>query len=195
MTYALAIRNTAIVSIRARSNMTTADGTSAVPAAAATDLRSDPVALGEALQREASILLAAARAITLDDREAEDLVQTTFELAIRHIGRLREPAAIRSWLLTIQTREAFRVTRRLRRIVRLSPSVSELVVGDIGPGSHEVRDALRALPPRMRAAIVLHHMAGLRVAEVAEALGTSENTVKSQLRVGLARLRETLADD
>lgn len=178
---------------RADSDVALTDGTASP---VTSDLWADPIALGNALQREAPILLAAARAMTRDDREAEDLVQTTFELAVRHIARLREPAAFRSWLLTIQAREAFRVTRRLKRIVRLGPSVAELVVGDAGPdASHEVRDALLALPPRMRAAVVLHHMAGLRVSEVADALGTSENTVKSQLRVGLARLRESLGDD
>jgi DNA-directed RNA polymerase specialized sigma24 family protein len=35
----------------------------------------------------------------------------------------------------------------------------------------------------------------LSVAEVAEAMGTSPNTVKTQLRLGLARLREVLGDD
>lgn len=50
------------------------------------------------------MLLAAARMITLDNDEAEDLVQTTFEIAIRHIGSLREPRALRAWLLRIQTR-------------------------------------------------------------------------------------------
>jgi DNA-directed RNA polymerase specialized sigma24 family protein len=193
VTHALALPGPARSFAGTDPNLTAAERSAT---SAASDLRSDPVALGAALQREGPILLAAARAMTLDDREAEDLVQTTFELAVRHIGRLREPAAFRSWLLTIQAREAFRVTRRLRRVVRLKPTVSELTVGDIGPGpAHEIRDALGTLPPRMRAAVVLHHMAGLRVAEVAEALGTSENTVKSQLRVGLARLREALGDD
>jgi DNA-directed RNA polymerase specialized sigma24 family protein len=38
-------------------------------------------------------------------------------------------------------------------------------------------------------------MAGLPVREVAEAMGTSENTVKTQLRVGLARLRAEVGDE
>lgn len=38
-------------------------------------------------------------------------------------------------------------------------------------------------------------MAGLPVAEVAAALGVSPNTVKTQLKVGLARLREALDDE
>ena len=47
----------------------------------------------------------------------------------------------------------------------------------------------------MRAAVVLHHMVGLPVRDAASALGVSENTVKTQLRTGLARLREALEDD
>lgn len=46
---------------------------------------------GETLQREAPVLLAAARAITLDDAEAQDLVQTTFELAVDIGGRSASP--------------------------------------------------------------------------------------------------------
>jgi len=46
----------------------------------------------------------------------------------------------------------------------------------------------------MRAAIALHHLSGLSVAETARALGVSENTVKSQLKTGLGRLREELRD-
>jgi RNA polymerase sigma-70 factor, ECF subfamily len=156
----------------------------------------DARSLGDALQREAPILLAAARAIVLDEREAEDLVQVTFEIAIRRIGDLRDPTALRAWLLTIQTREAFRVRRRLRRVLRFDPTVVELPSGP-GPAPDDIvlRDALRRLPPRVRAVIVLHHLAGLPVADVAAALGTSPNTVKTQLKLGLERLRKDLDDD
>lgn len=53
--------------------------------------------------------------------------------------------------------------------------------------------ALAVLPARMRAALVLHYYADLSVDEAAHALGTSRNTVKSQLREGLRRLRRELA--
>ncbi len=158
----------------------------------------DIVALGAAFEREAPILLAAARAITFDDREAEDLVQTTFELAIRHLGALRDPNALRPWLLTIQTREAFRVVRRLRREfgLRSGRDVLQIPAAMTASTDHiAVREALRGLPPRMRAAVVLHHMAGMTVPQVAMAVGRSENTVRSQLRIGLQRLRETLGDE
>ena len=158
----------------------------------------DAVALGAAFEREAPILLAAARAMTFDSAEAEDLVQTTFELAIRNVHQLRDPGAMRAWLLTIQTREAFRTIRRLRRGLGLrgSGGLLDIAVAPVALTDHiAVRDALRGLPPRMRAVVVLHHMAGMTVPQVARAVGRSENTVRSQLRVGLQRLREALRDD
>ncbi|MFI5262661.1 MAG: RNA polymerase sigma factor [Candidatus Limnocylindrales bacterium] len=156
----------------------------------------DSIELGAALEAQAALLLAAARAITLNEAEAQDLVQATFEIAVRHAADLRDPAALRPWLLRIQAREAFRLVRRLRRSVHVGAGVVEVAVTT--PDATDavaVRAALVGLPGRIRAAVVLHHMAGLSVAETADALGVSENTVKSQLRIGLARLREALGDD
>ena len=141
------------------------------------------------------MLLAAARVITLDNDEAEDLVQTTFEIALRRLDGLREPRALRAWLLTIQAREAFRVVRRLRRLVSLDGHVTEIAVpGSDIAGRADMRAALAKLPRRIRAAIALHYLAGLTVPETARAMGVSENTVKSQLKTGLERLREDLGD-
>ena len=149
-----------------------------------------------ALHEHGPILLAAARLITLDDDEAKDLVQTTFEIALRQIDTLREPAALRAWLIRIETREAFRVVRRLRRVVRLDGHVRELAAPATGFAQRaEIREALLTLPARIRAAVAVHYLAGLTVRETADALGVSENTIKSQLKAGLVRLREVLTDD
>jgi RNA polymerase sigma factor (sigma-70 family) len=170
--------------------MDTAQVTELAPA----DTR-DRDSLVAALDDHGPMLLAAARVITLDTDEAQDLVQTTFEIAIRRIDGLREPRAMRAWLLTIQTREAFRVVRRLRRLVSLDAHVTEIAVpGSDLAGRADMRTALARLPRRIRAAIALHYLAGLTVPETARAMGVSENTVKSQLKTGLERLREDLGD-
>jgi RNA polymerase sigma-70 factor (sigma-E family) len=64
-------------------------------------------------------------------------------------------------------------------------------VGDELPGQ-QVRDALAALPARMRAAVVLRHWMDLDVDATAAALGCSAGTVKSQASRGLAKLRTLL---
>ena len=71
------------------------------------------VELREALGRETPVLLAAARALLRNEADARDLVQTTLEIAARKASDLRDPAALRAWLLAIQVREAFRFRRRL----------------------------------------------------------------------------------
>jgi RNA polymerase sigma-70 factor (ECF subfamily) len=152
--------------------------------------------LGQALERHTPVLLAAARALLRNEADARDLVQTTLEIAFRKAGDLRDPAALRSWLLAIQVREAFRLRRRLARLVRLQPEIAET---SSSPGLDAdviaLRAALPKLPPRARAAVVLHYLGGLPVAEVARVMSISENTTKGHLKAGLARLREEFSDD
>ncbi len=167
------------------------------------DIRADVAQLDEARSARASriaeytpTLLGAARALVSSDAEAHDLVQTTLEIALRRQDDLREPAALRAWLLTIQVREAYRLTRRIRRFVGLQGSVTEVAVASTPDAADlDLRASISHLPRRVRAAVVLHYLAGLSVDETATALGTSRNTVKTQLRDGLGRLREELRDD
>jgi RNA polymerase sigma-70 factor (ECF subfamily) len=147
--------------------------------------------LRDAVTERLPMLLAAARALMGNDADARDLTQHTAEIALRRGGSLRDPAAITAWLLTIQAREAFRLRVRLRRWIDIG-RVSLPSAPGPDPEALAIRVALQALPPRTRLAVVLHHMAGLPVADVALALGVSQNTVKTQLRLGLARLREEL---
>jgi RNA polymerase sigma factor (sigma-70 family) len=162
---------------------------------AATELANRDVSV-DALHEHGPVLLAAARVIALDDDEAQDIVQATFEIALRRLHTLREPTALRSWLLRIEAREAFRMVRRLRRRVRLDLERHDKAgsPSDIDARA-DVRAALARLPPRTRAAVAVHYLGGLSVRETAEVLGVSENTIKSQLQAGLRRLREDLGDE
>lgn len=139
-----------------------------------------------------ALLLALAHTITADWSEAQDIVQSTFEIALRNADRLREPAAAKAWLIRIETREALRLRRRLRRFVSLDTHVEEMRDAPDREGALDLRRAIQKLPPRARAALLLHHYYGLSVDETSAALGVSPNTTKTQLRRGLASVRKEL---
>lgn len=85
--------------------------------------------------------------------------------------------------------------RPWRRRERASADVPDLrvVPGDQGTARTEaLNDALRELPPRMRAAVVYRYFHDMSVADTADALTCSEGTVKSQTARALDRLRSVL---
>ena len=158
-------------------------------------LRDATLEIGELLADHGAALLGAARLICLDEGEAQDVVQTTFEIALRRGHTLRDRSALRAWLLAIETREAMRTVRRMRALIPFRTELHEVPSGGLGHDERlALRESLRVLPRGARAAIVLHHLLGYSVRETAEAMHVSDNTIKTQLKRGLARLREELRD-
>ncbi|MEO8468249.1 MAG: sigma-70 family RNA polymerase sigma factor [Chloroflexota bacterium] len=153
-----------------------------------------PEVLGDLLERYGRDIQGVAYLILRDRAAAEDVVVETLLTAMERGDALRDPDALRPWLLRIATNQALSVRRRESRLVHLR------VVPDAAVHDPDTADRLAllsvidSLPPRMRAAVVLRYYADLSVRDVSEALGTSQNTVKTQLREALERLRRGLAD-
>ena len=131
-----------------------------------------------------------------DGHLAEDLVQTTLTklyVAWPAFQRADNPDRyLRRALVNAMTDERRRLWRRRERSVAVLPDRPDAVPDRTEP--HDgLRQALRDLPPRMRAAVVFRYFYDLDVAETADALGCSEGTVKSQTARALDRLRASLA--
>ena len=155
-----------------------------------------PEALDRLLAEHGRRIQGVAYLILGSHADAEEVLIDTIVTAWNKIGDLREPSALGGWLLRIATRQALTRRRRVGAALPLMPDAAERLVGSASPSLDTVmlRDALAALPERMRAAIVLHYYADLTVDAVAATLGRSPNTIKSQLREGLVRLRRELAE-
>ncbi len=134
--------------------------------------------------------------LILRDRDgAEDVLVDTLLTALERGNQLRDPERLRPWLMRIATNRALAVRRSSARVVQLQV----LPERSARPGNDDDRMVLLAcvdrLAPRMRAAVVLRYYADLPVRDVADVLGTSENTVKTQLREALEHIRRWLGDD
>jgi RNA polymerase sigma-70 factor (sigma-E family) len=137
-----------------------------------------------------------------DWHRADDLAQTAFVALHRKWHTIREPKAIDAYVRRTLVRAMIDETRRPWRRER---AVDELPEPPAAPGwdggpervatRHTLIEALRLLPPRQRAVLVLRYLEGLDVAETAQAMGCRQGTVKSQTSHGLAALRTALGGE
>ena len=159
--------------------------------------RGRPEVLAELLARYGADMQAVAYLIVHDRAAAEDIVADSLLAALDHGRSLRDDDALRPWLLRIATNKALRQRQRAARIVKLD--VVDGAVAEIGgptaDDSMALWQAVRDLPPRMRAAVGLRYYLDLPVETVAQVLEVSPNTIKTQLKSALAHLRTALADE
>ncbi len=157
-----------------------------------------PEVLAELLARFGREIQAVAYLTVRDAVDAEEILAETLLTALERGHQLRDETALRAWLLRIAANKALGMRRRSVRLIRLGSLAERASPESTDSASLNravLQDALAELPPRIRAAIALRYYADLSVDEVAAALGTSRNTVKTQLRIGLERLRDHLRDE
>jgi RNA polymerase sigma-70 factor, ECF subfamily len=143
-------------------------------------------------------LFRTAHRIVRDVDRADDAVQQTLVAMWRELPSLRDPARFEAWTYRLVVRFCLVESRRARR-----SGIREIRVDDLLPATTdsfadaELRDqldrALGDLSPDHRAVVVLHHYAGLSLAEIAAILDVPYGTVGSRLHHALRLLRSALA--
>jgi RNA polymerase sigma-70 factor (ECF subfamily) len=151
-----------------------------------------------------------ARYLTRDPNDAEDLVQETYERALRAWDKLEPDANVKAWLFRI-LRNAFisRYRQQLRRpSLELYDTTEQAPEAAIGEGaapvgaepeqlrrlvSSEIEAALQTLSEDARTVILLD-LEGFTESEVAVIVDCAVGTVKSRLNRARAALRLKLAD-
>jgi RNA polymerase sigma-70 factor (ECF subfamily) len=140
-------------------------------------------------------------AILGDEADARDAAQETFVATWRELPRLREPERFDAWLQRVAVNAARMALRaRGRRRVREIPSsqVATLAAATApNPGSDAalLDAALRRLPVEQRAILVLHHLEGHPLAEIAEILDIPVGTAKSRLFHARQALAAAIRDE
>jgi RNA polymerase sigma factor (sigma-70 family) len=165
--------------------------------------RGELEAYEEIVRRHGSIAFRTALVITGSAADAEEAAQDAFIKAHAALGRFREEAPLRPWLLTIVANEARNRVKSAGRRERLTLRVAEeRRLGGAVPspeaallGSEQREELLRAiaeLAEADRQAIACRYFLELSEQETAAALGCARGTVKSRLSRALGRLRERM---
>jgi RNA polymerase sigma-70 factor (ECF subfamily) len=127
--------------------------------------------------------------------EAEDVVQETWIRACENLQRFRWESSFSTWLLGIGLNLVRERQRSIAR--RMSESLDETQHASATMGATveriDLARAIELLPDGYRMVLVLHDVEGLKHAEIAERLGISSGTSKSQLFSARRAMRAMLA--
>lgn len=125
--------------------------------------------------------------------EAEEAAQDVFFRFYQKLGAFDEERAVEPWLFRIAWNACRDRLRRRRPLVELTDNAATVAPrGNDGFILAELRDAIERLPDKERAALLLREVEGLETEEVAERMGISAGTVRSQISKARARLRHWL---
>src|SRR5690606_34904304 len=158
----------------------------------------DPKPLAAVFDATAAELLLVAVHLVGDRAEAEDLVQATFVAIIENADRYDASRPLRPWLVGVLVNRAKVALRRRRRTAAEDVSGVDVPARDRDPSevahaeetARHVARALEGMPSPYRQVLVLHLVHGLAGVQIAHALGRPPATVRTQLKRGLAMLRE-----
>ena len=160
--------------------------------------RSDEDEYREFVTVKAGQLFKLAYFICGDWHDAQDLLQTSLAKIYVAWHRIEKIEAADAYARKVLL-HTYLSQRRLKRSSELPVDVHQLGARLVQPShDHELHltlvAALRRLPPRNRAAVVLHYLEGHSIAAIAEYLGTTESAVKSLNFRALRQLRDQLGD-
>ena len=148
----------------------------------------------EAVRLHAGDLFRYAYWLARNRQQAEDIVQEAMLRGWRAFPRLRDRAAVKSWLFSIVRNEFLRLAARDGPAHEsLDAAERDIVDERASPFGMEMRDALMALPPSYAEPLALQVLGGFSCAEIAAMLATTEGAVMTRLTRARQALRRMAA--
>jgi RNA polymerase sigma-70 factor (ECF subfamily) len=166
----------------------------------------DSSAFQALVERHRSMVYRVAYQFAGNHHDAEDIAQEVFIKVYRSLDRFRQDAQLTSWMYRI-VMNACIDHRRRQRLAVAAPFGEEaeqrmLNTPEERPDPEErayagelgqvLESEIGRLPNGQRVVFVMRHHQGMKLSEIAGALGLAEGTVKRQLHAAVHRLRQAL---
>jgi len=167
----------------------------------------DGAAFHALVERHRAMVYRLAYQFAGNHHDAEDIAQEVFIKVYRSLDRFRQDAQLSSWMYRI-VMNACIDHRRRHSPAAAAPFGDEaeqkmLNTPEDTPGpeaaayagelGHVLEAEIARLPAGQRIVFVMRHHQGLKLVEIADALGLAEGTVKRQLHAAVHRLRQALS--
>jgi RNA polymerase sigma-70 factor, ECF subfamily len=167
----------------------------------------DPSAFQALVERHRSMVYRVAYQFAGNHYDAEDIAQEVFIKVYKSLDRFRQDSQLSSWMYRIVMNACIDHRRRDTSVgaVPFGEEAEQKMVntpeGRPGPEEHayagELGQVLESeigrLPKGQRIVFVMRHHQGMKLCEIATALGLAEGTVKRQLHAAVHRLRQALS--
>jgi RNA polymerase sigma-70 factor, ECF subfamily len=147
------------------------------------------------------MVLRTAQRLLMNTEDAKDAAQEVFLRLHKNLGRFREDKELGPWVYRMTVNVCLDSKRRSRASVPMEQAAEPR---DKAPNPEQVvraaqereliAEAMRRLPARERAAIVLRDLEGCSTADTAQILRSSEGTVRSQISTARAKIRSFVAE-
>src|SRR3984885_2531602 len=172
----------------------------------------DHQAYAELCRRHSQRTLRTVLRITRNIADAEDTLQEALLKAYTHIGQFDERSAFSSWLTRIAINAALMLLRKRRSQpvygFEVDPEADDFRLPEPAETSYnpeesciqstlenELAQAIRYLPPNLRAVMQIRYREDPPVAEIAKMLGISKSAVKSRLARARLQIRKHLSEN
>jgi RNA polymerase sigma-70 factor (ECF subfamily) len=169
----------------------------------------DPAAFGELVDRHRTAVYRAALAALGSHADADDVAQETFVAAHRRLDGFRGDASFKTWLLTIAWNQSINRRRSLVRVWTriVSPKIDEEPI-EAPTAPHEtpearsmseqlrraIRDAIRALPAKLRDTLLLAQSGDHTYEEIAAMTNSPVGTIKWRVSEARKVIRKRLKE-
>ena len=147
----------------------------------------------ETVRRMTPEMYRVAVAILWNDADATDAMQDAILRAWEKRDRLRDEDKLPAWLMRILVNRCRTMLRR--RKFRALPLDEAINAPSPAPPDVGLWEALKALPEKYRLPIVLHHVEGYDLQQVAAMLQLPVQTVRGRLFYARKKLRDLLQED
>ncbi len=155
-----------------------------------------PQALEGLFSAHADMVFRISLNIVKNREEAQDVVMDVFSALLKG-GSFEDAEHIKAWLIRTAENKSLNVLKssRIRRNIPLDEMLAGTLRAPLTGGELEVLDIVMRLPEKLRTTVYMFYFEDMPAAQIAQALGISENTVYKRLERGRSVLKTSLEGD